>query len=324
MGNTLVSTLGNTVRTTATHYNRHVQGHLRWPDQYLGKVVYGNVSGLNRNTTGRLAELKCRLRTSDLDLEPAASEGMAGDVVEFREKGFTSLGTPYEDALMDRIRDRYEELIETDEYTKTMHSNEDVLEGEVYRKGIRDPVDNIPALTELLSDHVRNLIKRYYGSHFQVRIANVYRTRHIPPDIYNETEVFSDNWHTDPKSTDHIKLFVTLSHTGDEHGPLHVVSKDDVAAVADRSMPFDRSMDGVPGGLVDQHTDPVTLTGEPGTALLANPTICLHRAGNPDPGETRDIIQFYIAPAHEPWPDVWTTSDMGNTHGGGVFRLYKY
>lgn len=315
---------GNVVREMATGYRRRFQSHLRAPDRQLGKTFFGNVSGVNRNLTGYLAKRKSQFRTTDLKLVPSASEGMEGDAEEFVRKGFTSLGRPYDQDLMDRIRDRYEDLLETDEYTKRMHSNEDILDGEVYRKGIIDPVDEIPELTQLLTDHIRNVIKQYYGSHFQVRIANAYRTRHIPPDIYNETEVFADNWHTDGKSTDHIKLFVTLSDTSEEHGPLHILNKDDVAKIADKTVPYDRAVDGVPGGVVDDIGTPFKLTGERGTAMLGNTTVCLHRAGNPDPGETRDIIQFYIAPAHEPWPDEWTTSDMGNTHDGGVFRLYKY
>lgn len=322
MSSNIRTAVGNVVRGMAGQYRRHLRDYMRVPDRHLGKTIYGNVSGVNRNVTGYLARWKSQLRTSDLELVPEASEGMEGDPDEFTRRGYTSLGRPYDDDLMERIRERYEELIETEEYTKVMHR--ETPEGKVYRRGIKDPIENIPALKELLNDHVRNVIKQHYGSHFQVRVANVYRTWHIPEEIYRKTQMHAENWHTDGKSTDHTKLFVTLSDTTEADGPLHIVPKNDLKTVAKHTVPFDQAVDGKPGGAVDQLADPVTLTGERGTAMLANTTVCIHKAGNPDPGHTRDIIQFYMAPSHKPWPKDWDTSMMGNTHNGGVWRLYKY
>jgi len=190
-----------------------------------------------------------------------------------------------------------------------------------------DP-DRVAALREIADD----IHKTGSGSESEQLGAILYRISDLydesedtaPEEIYRKTQMHAENWHTDGKSTDHTKLFVTLSDTTEADGPLHIVPKDDLKTVAKHTVPFDQAVDGKPGGAVDQLADPVTLTGERGTAMLSNTTVCIHKAGNPDPGHTRDIIQFYMAPSHKPWPRGWDTSMMGNTHNGGVWRLYKY
>jgi hypothetical protein len=50
----------------------------------------------------------------------------------------------------------------------------------------------------------------------------------------------------------------------------------------------------------------VKFTGDAGSAILANTEHCFHRAGFPDEGNIRDIIQFQFTPARDPLSDNWT------------------
>lgn len=300
-------------------YKSHVAPRLAPLDLYAGAYLYGNLGGLHRNVTGSLAERRSRLRTDGEMSEPARRS----DARKLRDKGYLELGTPFDDDLVETIRHRYEELIERDDHTEPLH-HDDPGDGNVYRRALNDPVGDIPEITELLTDDVRSILRSYYGAPFQVLIVNAYRTEHVPPDLMERKDVFSNHWHVDGKSTDHMKLFVCLSETNDEDGPLHVLPKPDNRKIARSNPRLDRYGDGKPGGRVDQIGDPVTLTGGLGTAMLANSQLCLHRAGIPDEGRTRDLLQFYMAPATEPWPETWDSDDLGNTYSGGLRRLVKY
>ena len=51
------------------------------------------------------------------------------------------------------------------------------------------------------------------------------------------------------------------------------------------------------------------LVGPPGTAMFANTELCLHRAGIPQPGHVRDIMEFTFLPAREPLSSDWWAHD---------------
>ena len=46
-------------------------------------------------------------------------------------------------------------------------------------------------------------------------------------------------------------------------------------------------------------------TGDVGTALMCNCNLGMHKAGIPNPGHYRDLIQFQLAPSSEPLPKDW-------------------
>ena len=45
--------------------------------------------------------------------------------------------------------------------------------------------------------------------------------------------------------------------------------------------------------------------GPPGSTILANSSKCMHKAGVPEAGVLRDIMQFRIDPSIEPLRDDW-------------------
>lgn len=308
------------LRLFRDRYQTQVAPHLHPLDAYASAYVYGNTAGVQTNLAGDLAELRCRLLAKDT-MPHGAPDGLA---VNLRREGYADLSEPYDVDLIGRIRDRFDEVIEDEEHSEVVH-REDPGDGNVYLRDLTSPMKSVPAFAELITDEIRAILHAYYGAHFQIRTMRAYRTRHIPPEIVQTTDVYNDYWHLDGKATDHVKLFVALSGTTERDGPLHIMPKPDTRRIARRRPTYDRDRDGKPGGFVDENGDAVTLTGPAGSALLGNSQACFHRAGIPEEGRTRDLVQFYIAPAVEPWPKNWDADDLPNsTSPGGLLRPVRY
>jgi hypothetical protein len=113
-----------------------------------------------------------------------------------------------------------------------------------------------------------------------------------------------------------LKLFVTLNEVTDQHGPLHVISKRKTKELF--SSGFSRS-DPQMQEKVNKVATPVSLTGPPGTAMLANTNTVLHRAGHPAKGKSRDIALIQLVPATEPLPENWLSELDYNRTGRPIF-----
>jgi hypothetical protein len=294
-------------------------------DRWLGAKYYGNFAGFHNNLGGELAEFKNRKfspRFVSSSADSISEEQEAA--MELRHNGYTVLGNIYESNLIDQITTRYNELIEQDEHTQVAHTN-DPGDGNVYLRGIKPPQEqHFPEVSQLFTDKIEDVLKHYYRSQVQIRSYRAYRTRHVPQDLMERTEVYNNYWHCDGKTSDHIKLFVCLSDITEKDGPLHIMPKKYTKNLSKLRPQFDRETDGEPGGVVDENGTPVTLTGRPGTVMLANTQSCLHRAGVPDEGHTRDLIQFYLAPSSTPLSDNWIDQKLEGADPSVWGRLLKY
>lgn len=290
-------------------------------DTRLSAHVYKNFAGFQPNLAGNLAIKKAKLRSSDVS-DDRATKGR-----ECRRRGYFEFGQPYDEDLVETIKRKYRDLLSQPEHT-VPRQNTDPGNGEVYARQIKQDslLQNLSEVRELITDRIKETVRGYYGSYFQIRGVYAYRTRHIPEDIMNETEVYNDHWHADGRTTDHLKLFVCLSDVSEADGPLHILSREETADIASRMPGFDRSRDGSPNGPIDEMSNPVTLTGPAGTAMLGNTQLCLHRAGVPDEGRERDLLQIYTAPASKPLSDDWhqNISSSGNLSQGHFSRLFDY
>ena len=117
--------------------------------------------------------------------------------------------------------------------------------------------------------------------------------------------MYSNYWHCDPHPIDSIKLFVLLNDVNEENGPFHYLNESDTNKLAKG---FNRKSDGVPGEKVEQHSNTKTLTGKAGRAMLFNTNRLLHRAGNPEPDNPRDMLLIQFIPSiHNTTSDDWRT-----------------
>jgi len=251
------------------------------------------------------------------------------EAITFKEDEFVDLDRPYSQGLVETIRTKFVELIETEDFVQEWRYEDLINEGEEFEgepihshrvvnwKMEQHLFDFIPELEQLINHKVKRVVQNYYGAYFQPRSVMIYRNYHVPPKIMERQAINSTRFHTDGHTTDQIKLFVYLSDVTEDHGPFCVI-------------PGWRSKKLIQKGVTNhdkQHLieddDSKMFTGPPGSAALCNTVKCLHRATNPAPGNIRDMLQIQLVPSTEPLGDDWTKeADQGTVDG--FSRLFSY
>lgn len=223
----------------------------------------------------------------------------------------------YESDLIADIYSKYRDYVEDDEYAVVKKSDyygfDDDKQDQIYSRALHswesdnqqafNFAENIPEVTELLNDETVNALHHYFDGHFSVENMAMYRNYNLPEEIVNNTEVYSNYWHFDSRAIDAIKLFVNLNSVTEDHGPFHVISRSDSKNIF--SMDWDRNTHGIPGEYVEANADIIKHTGPPGSAILANTNLCLHRAGHPEPGKHRDLLVMQLRASEEPLSQEW-------------------
>ena len=287
----------------STSLLRNVKDTVKNLDRRVGKRIFRHNSGFRGEASSRLFRLLARSRGEEIDI----GEHLEPEVDHLRSQQFSSLECVYPTSLIQGIRKRFDGILE---------SKEDVFEirhgDEVYSRRIASPgqgpksfefSNRFPEVESLVNEKVRKLVQGYYNSPFTVESLMVYRNYPVPEAVIKDTEVLSDRWHCDGRSPDVLKLFVALHDVEKEHGPLHFIPRDPTRDIL--SDGFVRSKSGVKDGVVRQKADPRLLTGPAGVGVLVNTNLLLHRAGVPDEGKTRDLVQIQFTPSSEPLPEGW-------------------
>lgn len=258
-----------------------------------GKKYFGNVAGYLNNEEGRKNILNAQSHSNIKKLTDDRIQKM-------QDLGVLSLGLPYDKELIKNIQEKYNKLIEDDKYSFVRTQ----FKGEVSSRQIKEASKSIPELAELLTEDIIHLIEGYYNSHFQPKYLICWRNYHVPDDVVQTTETFSDRWHCDVRTTDIFKLFVYLSDVTDDDGPFHILTIPRVKELIDLGF-GNRHNYKLPTDDIEEDNNLIRATGNAGTALLCNTELCLHKAGIPKKGHVRDIIQFQFVPSKEPLAENW-------------------
>lgn len=225
------------------------------------------------------------------------------------EKHLMELGETYDDKLISTMQSQFEDAIQDDNnIEKITH------DGEVYARQVDsfdsgsklDVATAVPALSGIINREIIELLEQYYGAYFKPDFAKIYRNYHIPPEVNEQTGIYSDRWHCDSYGVDGIKLFVNLNDVTENHGPFHVISREDTKRLVGAG--FDRQREGVPGQVVEKKAEILKATGDAGTAMFTNTNMCLHRADSPSEGNHRDLILINFLISEEPFSEDWLSS----------------
>lgn len=282
-------------------------------DRNAGHKFYNNAAPLRANIAGQIA-LKRAKNQSGFQL-PAKKDP---DVSEFKH-----LGVPYEEETIERVKKQYDKVIEDENHSSKVEHN-----GDVYSYRLDSPdfdfAEHIPAFADLLNDEVIEVIQESYGTYFKpVRVA-AFRNFHVPQEVREKSDVYANRYHADAHTIDHLKLFVYLDDTTEADGPFHVIPAQESSEIVTMDS-FEHKGD---SEVVEEKVTPIKFTGPAGSAALVNVSLQEHRAGIPEPGHSRDLIQFVFAPSSEPLPADWTKRKEMWTHSGvdhnGLSRLLKY
>ncbi|WP_423751538.1 hypothetical protein [Salinirarus marinus] len=292
---------------------------IKFTDKWVGRDLLNHSTRFSAVLGGALARKRAKFFADE------TFSGTSEYARELKTNGITEFGQPFDGDTIDTIADKFDDLIEAGEYTYTRGT-----ETEDYNYGIDstefDFAERLPEVARVVDSPVSDVLKQYYGTWFKPVRVNMWRNRHVPPEVVESSEVFSNYWHADPHTTDHVKLFVYLTDVTEDHGPFHAITTDESKRVT-RS--YRRDRDGIPNGYVEETVDDVIkFTGPKGSTALCNTQTNLHRAGIPAEGNHRDLLQMVFAPTSEPLSDDWidrreSYAFDGSDHNG-FRRLLRY
>lgn len=261
-------------------------------DQITGRKIFKNDAGLRHNILGKISQLKTK-KTID-DKEENAN------ISELDKNGYASLGIPFKTGDVENIISKYKEMIEDDEHSVIRAE----YKNKVYSRMISQVYKKIPEIANLLTDEIKEMLQKHYKGNFEVHHVLAWRNHHVPPEIIEEKKLFASNWHCDGRDTSRVTLFINLSDVTEEHGPLHVQSRQRTKELI--KMGFKgRHNYNLSEEIMEDPNYVVKNIGPAGTSVLCNPQLCLHRAGIPGPNKIRDIMEFRFKPSNSPLNKDW-------------------
>jgi len=221
-------------------------------------------------------------------------------VFELKKNGYVNLGIPFDNKILQKVLEKYNRMIEDDEFSFVRSE----YKGKVYSRMINRAHKQIPELKNMITEEIKDLFREYFGGNFQIVYTAMWRNYHVPPEVQAEKEIFSSGWHCDGVNTEEITLFINLSDVKEKNGPLHLQSIKRSKELV--KLGFKTRQDpGLPLNVLDDPKYVVKHMGPPGTTILANSSKCMHKAGFPEAGVLRDIMQFRIDPSIESLRDDW-------------------
>ena len=273
-------------------FGRRIKHLYHRVDYSTGKKLFGNATGVKNNLTGSLKKAQGGSSIEIGEGDPRINE--------LRAKQHIILNNQYDEKLIEIIRSKYNELIENDEKSYVTGT----FEGKCYSRHITRAHEQIKELAGLLTDEIKEIVKGYYQGKFNVRYLGVWRNYHVPKEIQAKTELFSNNWHCDNRSTEYLKLFITLEDITEDDGPFHIMSQQRTKELM--KLGYGTRVDyNLADEVINDPNHVTKITGKAGIAYLANPQLCLHRAGNPSKSHKRDVILFVFGPSSELLSDNW-------------------
>jgi len=259
----------------------------------MGKLLFKNTAGLEANLEGR----KSRKMMEKYHKKNSAKNPK---IIEFRKNGYVNLGIPFDKDVLQKVLEKYNSMIEDDGYSYVRSE----YKGKVYSRMINRAHKQIPELKNMITKELLEMFEDYFGGNFQITYTAMWRNYHVPPEIQAEKEIFSSKWHCDGANTEEITLFINLSDTNEDNGPLHLQSIERTKELVRLGFKT-RQETGLPLDVLDDPKYVMKHTGPTGFTVLANSSICMHRASIPEFGHERDILQFKIDPSIEPLKENW-------------------
>ncbi len=159
---------------------------------------------------------------------------------------------------------------------------------------LRDGVERIPRIADLITPEVERIVEEYFGSFFKIYGIYFYRT--VPTDTQTASSFL---WHFDNCPRHEIKLMVYLDETTGDTGAFRLKPKplsDKMKAEGfwdrNKAQRFQAELDR------DATTD--VLEGPAGTSILFQNGGCIHKGTFPR-YKHRDVATFVIIPSLVPW-----------------------
>lgn len=257
----------------------------------LGKKIFGNSRGITYSISG----LNNLDKSIDDDLEKNNPE-----LFSLKKNGYTKFKNSYDKSLIFNLQKKFESLINDNAYSFPLSGYENTI----YSRAILDPEKNFPELASLITNDVKSIAQGYFKSHFKIKHIQCSKNYHVPENITKEHEMFANFWHCDARRSDELKYFVYMSDVTEEDGPFHIQSIKRTKELIKLGF-GNRDHYDLPLNTLEDPSHVIKITGHTGTSFFGNVTVCLHRAGDPAEGHTRNIVQFFFGPSDHQMTDNW-------------------
>ncbi len=217
------------------------------------------------------------------------------------KNGYTPFNNSYDKLLIAKLAEKFNTLMKDEKYSYPYSG----LNGKVYKREMINPAVNFPELSKLITDDIIKTAEGYYSNGcFTIKHIACGQNYFVPGEIRKNHEMFSNYWHIDIRETSELKYFVYMSDVLEKDGPFHVQSKSRTKELI--KMGFDnRSNYNLPTDVLENPKEVQKMTGPVGTSFFGHAAICLHRAGDPDEGHFRNMIQFQFTPSKEKLKKDW-------------------
>lgn len=262
-------------------------------DEGVGKRIFGNTTGVVRSISGR-STLNTRMNLELKENNP--------ELYHLKKHGFTKFKNSYEKSIINELSERFNKLIENDKTSIPIGG----YKGKINSKAILEPEKCFPEIAKLITKEIKEIVSGYYNTNYKIKYIFCGRNYSVPVEIQKDKEMFSNFWHMDRNNSSELKFFVYLSDVTEKDGPFHIQSKIRTKELI--KMGFgNRTHYELPLDILEDPLYVNKMTGPKGTTIFGNVTTCLHRAGIPEDGHYRDMVQIFFVPSDKPFSDDWIT-----------------
>ncbi len=205
---------------------------------------------------------------------------------QLRTRGYVTV--PTDELLQSFVRTTYADMARA--WDADDGTWRDPPTGGTYKVFLSDICERWPDVLRLADGAIGDMLRAYYGSHFQFTYVEPYRTFPAVGELPK-----SWLWHCDAVPPGVLKIMIYLNGAGPQSGALRVVSRQDTQEIYRMGFETRADSDRFASELERRH---VVLEGGPGTAVIIDNSV-LHKATAPH-DRHRDVVCFQTLPSAVP------------------------
>ena len=247
-------------------------------NQYLSKRIFGSYIGLERFLIGYIKLIFFRKKIFRFKKSNEIQQLLKTGYLEFDQL----IDIPDLDQCYTIIKQKLE-----NENQITKLSNTQEYKSKGFKTLLNDP-HKIEGIYDLIPREVTHIIEEFYGSSKYKILPEIWRNFHVPDEIIKDNEVLSDRFHLDANDYTYLKLFVLVHDVDESQGPYTFIDKINSQSFIRSRIYNNRS--NYDSEKLDKKS--IQVKGLKGKFIITHNAYCLHKAGIPEKGKFRDIIQY--------------------------------
>lgn len=256
----------------------------RYSMEIAGNAVIGHQSGLinTARTATRLRRVQHAAR-----VEPSPEAARIGQ--HLRRHGHFRINPGYDTRIIEALQSAMSLADSPDSSVGMGGHHKDSV------RYIRDPLAKVPEIRELLTRDLVQILRGWYKAEFEIQTVRMWRIQGVPEDEAG-LHHYGNLWHVDRHPVDLLKLFIQVSpdvKTNDS--AFRLLSRADTVRVMRRGYISQAKILAPARRIIESGT--ILFDNPPGTAAFVDTNRCLHRAGMPQTGTSRGMVQFMFRPS---------------------------